>query len=38
MPDISYYQELLNECLDIAEHQNTQKALKAIFEQMKGGN
>lgn len=35
MPDISYYQVLLNECIDVAEHQNAQKALKAIFESVK---
>lgn len=33
---ISYYQELLNECIDISEHQNTQKILKSIFEIVKG--
>lgn len=29
---IQFYQELLNECLDITEHKNTQVMLKTLFE------
>ena len=33
---LQYYQELLNECIDIQERENTQKILKSIFAFMKG--
>ena len=33
---LQYYQELLKECIDIQEHQNTQKILKAVFAFTKG--
>lgn len=33
---ITYYQELLNECIDIQEHNRILKILKQIKEVMKG--
>lgn len=35
---IQYYQELLNECIDISEHIKTGNNLKVIFENVKKGN
>lgn len=32
MPKINYYQEFLNECIDISEHKSTQKIMKVIFQ------
>lgn len=34
---IKYYQELLNECIDIQEHNRILKILKEIKKVMKGG-
>ena len=34
---LQYYQELLNECIDISEHKRIQNILKAIFENVKKG-
>lgn len=34
---IKYYQELLNECIDIQEHNRILKILKEIKKLMKGG-
>ena len=34
---LQYYQELLNECMDISEHIKTENNLKVIFENIKKG-
>ena len=33
---INYYQEILNECIDLEEHRRILKILKAIKDKMKG--
>ena len=34
---IQYYQELLNECIDIVEHNQTKKIMQIIFEIIRKG-